>query len=120
MPLFLITLRTGVNVFSLAGCRPNMFVVEELGRRGGQERPALTQSFQFTALSFTQTFTGVHRHQVLTENKDHTQIRTLPRVDGLTQQENVNSSANWKRWGGWICSGCSALTTERTQKTPEG
>lgn len=118
MPLFLITLHRCL----LTRCLSSQHVCS---RRTGTARrarePALTQSFQFTAQSFTQTFTGVHRHRVLTENKDHTQIRTLPRVDGLTQQENVNSSANWKSWGGgWICLGCSALTTERSQKTPEG
>lgn len=97
MPLFLITLHRCL----LTRCLSSQHVCS---RRTGTARrarePALTQSFQFTAQSFTQTFTGVHRHRVLTENKDHTQIRTLPRVDGLTQQENVNSSANWKSWGG--------------------
>lgn len=48
-------------------------------------------------------YTGLRRcSQASATNKDHTQIQPLLRVDGLTQRQDVSSSANWKSLGGGV------------------
>lgn len=94
------------------------------------EQRAPTQSFQFTAQSFSQPFTCVHRRWVLAENKDHT-YRYDPspgRMDSLSRRTWTVQPTGRAEGGGalclwsksWICSGYSAQTTGQTQKTPEG
>lgn len=81
-------------------CRRNGPAAEGTAASSDSKLPFYCSIF-FSALYLCSEVSGTDRKQ-----RSHAQIGPLPRVDGLAQQENLNSSANWKSWGG---SGCCAF-----------
>lgn len=133
MLLFLFTPWPDIDFISLTGCRFNIFIVGEMDQCWGHCSELWLKASHLLLNLFLSPL-PVFRGDGYWPKTKITRTDTAPPQGGWTHSagEREQFSKLEELWGevpavplrtwseSWICSGCSALTTEWTQKTPEG